>query len=323
MAVSCRLRTAAVAAWEFRVRSAREVVALLAGCLIAACGSNGGEGRPDIASGAPPTVELRRAVPSDARMMGEPTDGVSMAPARPGIDLPSVGEATLIAYSYSMSLELPARNVVALRDAHLAACTAAGPRKCQVLGSGSSVMGEDQVTAELRLRGEPQWLATFRAAVESDAAKSEGRVISSAIGSEDLTRQIVDTEATLRAQTTLRDRLRELLAKHQGKLADLLEVERELARVQGEIDSRTSQLAVMRARVAMSDLSVTYVSRAVLVGDRTGDPTLQALLDFVDIVSHSFASVIRFVAGVLPWLLVIAPIAWLLRRWWRRRRWPA
>jgi hypothetical protein len=37
------------------------------------------------------------------------------------------------------------------------------------------------------------------------------------------------------------------------------------------------------------------------------------------VVSASFAAVIRFVAGILPWLLLALPLLWLLRRWWRRR----
>ena len=139
------------------------------------------------------------------------------------------------------------------------------------------------------------------------------------LGSEDLTRQVIDTEATLRAQTRLRERLTELLTRHQGKLADLLEVERELARVQGEIDARSSELNVMRKRIAMSDLTIAYQSRGLFVDDRTADPTLQALRDFLATVSLSFAAAIRFVAVALPWLLIVLPAFWLLRRMWRRR----
>ena len=255
---------------------------------------------------------------------GAPMEMARMAaPAPPAPDQPTrsadAPQGALIAYSYSMALELPAERVIAVRDAHLKACVDAGPSQCQLLGASSNSAGEERVSAQLQLRGAPPWLATFRAGIESDATRFDGRLVSNSIGSEDLTRQIIDTEATLRAQVTLRTRLSELLSKHQGKLADLLEVERELARVQGEIDARTSALNVMRTRIAMSDLAVSYDSRGVLVSDRTADPTMQALYEFLDTVSYSFASVIRFIAGILPWLLLLVPVLWLLRRWWRTR----
>ena len=77
-----------------------------------------------------------------------------------------------------------------------------------------------------------------------------------------VTRVIVDTEATLRAKRALRDRLQQLLATRPGSLADLLGVERELARVQGEIDSSEPNLASTRTRVAMSAVTIEYASTA-------------------------------------------------------------
>ncbi|MCC6172236.1 MAG: DUF4349 domain-containing protein [Gammaproteobacteria bacterium] len=297
--------------------------------VLAACGSR--ESAVPAGPGGMATLESRAA--SDAGLPQADAGSAALvavasapAPAPPpplgaaaAAVSPTEGAANLIAYSYSMSLELPAAQVIAARDAHLQACLAAGPARCQLLGSSSHAAGDDRVSAQLQLRGEPQWLQGFRAAVAADATKLDGRVVGNSIGSEDLTRQVIDTEATLRAQTRLRERLTELLTRHQGKLADLLEVERELARVQGEIDARSSELNVMRKRIAMSDLTIAYQSRGLFVDDRTADPTLQALRDFLATVSLSFAAAIRFVAVALPWLLIVLPAFWLLRRMWRRR----
>ena len=287
---------------------------------LAACGSQEAAAPADLPMGkmaAEPAVALEASADAMAAA-GVAGSAPLLGPTQPNLP-PDTASPTLIAYSYAMNVELPAKQVIAARDAHVAACAAAGPARCQLLNSSSNVMGEEQVSASLQLRGTPAWLEAFRASVAADAQRLDGRVIGSSISSEDLTRQIVDTEATLRAQTQLRSRLSELLAKHQGKLADLLEVERELARVQAEIDARTSALNVMRTRIAMSDLSISYQSRGVLVSDRTADPTIAALLEFFDTVSYSFASVIRFVASILPWLLVLLPALWLIRWAWRRR----
>lgn len=301
-----------------RASISRLLAGIGVGLLLAACGAQREAPAESMIAydGAP------AAVASEPAPAGE--GGVAMA--RGGADGSAATDSgspapqeSLIAYSYATTIELPAERVIALRDAHLKACNDAGAARCQLLGASSNSAGAEQITAELRLRGEPGWLAGFRETLVGDVAKFDGRIVSNSIGSEDLTRQIVDTEATLRAQTRLRDRLEELLSKHQGKLADLLEVERELARVQGEIDARASELKIMRTRVAMSELSISYVSRGVLVSDQTADPTLQALYDFLNVVSASFAVLIRFVAGILPWLLLALPLLWLLRRWWRRR----
>jgi hypothetical protein len=279
--------------------------------VLASCGRS--EQAADIAASA---MKMESMNVADVAMSG-PEPAPPDAP-KPGNPLQN--QSALIAYSYSMALELPAKSVVPLRDAHLKACTAAGPAKCQLLGASSTAVGDDDTRAMLQLRGEPQWLEAFRSKISSDADTADGRMLSNTIGSEDLTRQIVDTEATLGAQTKLRDRLTDLLAKHNGKLGDLLEVERELARVQGVIDAQKSELAVMRTRVNMSALDVSYQSRGVAVSDRTADPTLRAIKEFLGIMSESFAALIRVLAGVLPWLIVLIPVGWFVRRSWRNWR---
>lgn len=298
----------------------KKTLVLLAVMALASCAQPQQSAAPSGTTGSAKLEQAEMsAVATDA---AAPADSMPPPPPEPGQPNlpPMTQQAAMIAYSYAMGLELPGKQVLPVRDAHLRACTQAGPSKCQLLGTSSNAVGKDEVTAELRLRGAPLWLEGFRAVIASDADKAQGRLLINNINSEDLTRQMVDTQATLAAQTKLRDRLTDLLARHQGKLGDLLEVERELARVQGEIDSRASELNVMRTRIAMSDLTVTYASEGVAVSDQTADPTRAALNDFLGIVSFSFAVLVRFIAGILPWLVILVPTGWAIRRWWRKRR---
>jgi hypothetical protein len=103
-------------------------------------------------------------------------------------------------------------------------------------------------------------------------------------------------------------------------VGDLLKVERELARVQGEIDSMTSQLEVMRRRVDMSTLDVSYASQAVAVSRTAVSPLMESLTGFVGELAESAGAVVTFIAGALPWLVIGLPVLWLLVRWLRRFR---
>jgi hypothetical protein len=190
---------------------------------------------------------------------------------------------------------------------------------CQLIGSNRTGDPESYMEGYVQIRGEPMWLRTFKAGMAQDADEAGGRIISENTASEDLTRQIVDTEARLRAQTALRDRLQELLRSRPGRLADLLEVERELARVQGEIDAVQSALAVMRTRVAMSELTLQYRSAPRPVGSDTFEPLRQAFANFLGIIVGGFAAIITLIAVLIPFAIVLVPLGWLLWRWRKRR----
>lgn len=143
----------------------------------------------------------------------------------------------------------------------------------------------------------------------------------SGVSAEDLTRSILDTSARLKAQTTLRTRLEGLLETRDAKLPDLLALERELARVQGQIESATTQLNVLRKRVSMSVVDINYQTKQVAVSRGAFSNVGRAIKGFVGDFADGLASVIEFFARVLPWLLlVILPGLWLVRRFWRGRR---
>ena len=217
-----------------------------------------------------------------------------------------------------MSLELPGDRLIGVMDGHAAACRDAGLRVCQLVASRRDGDPLDTLSGSLSLRAEPQWLQRFMKSVQSDAIGAAGRVTSQSTTTEDLTREIVDTEATLRAKRALRDRLQQLLATRPGSLADLLGVERELSRVQGEIDSTESNLTAMRTRVAMSALTIEYGSSARGVAGGTFEPLRLALADFIVAVVESTVTLVTVVGALLPWVVVGTMAVWLLIR--RRRR---
>lgn len=239
-------------------------------------------------------------------------------PQQPGQNTPA--GPVMLAYSYAVAIEAPIKNVPALARTHEQACVAAGPNVCQVLGATNASSGDDSVSAHLSLRAAPAWLTTFRTQIENDAKKSNGRVRSDSVTSEDLTRSIVDTTAQLNAQKTLRGRLQELLASRPGKLSDLLDVERELARVQGEIDSRESELAVMRQRVNMSTLDIDYQSETQAVASGVFEPLVSAFKGIIGNIVIGFAAMITIASAILPWLVVLIPAFIYGRRFWRKRR---
>jgi hypothetical protein len=255
-----------------------------------------------------PLVEAADAPPAPPPPPGQPT-----APGTPP-------GGVLLAYAYTFGLEAPAQQVQPLMRKHADECNKAGANLCQVLGSSTNSNGENYVNAELQIRAEPRWLATFKGKLEGDAKGVGGALKSDSVTTEDLTRAIVDTEARLRAKRTLRDRLQNLLASRPGKLSDLLDVERELANVQGEIDSTESNLAVMRTRVSMSVATLNYSSADAPLTDRTFEPIKQALTNFMRIFAEVIGFMITAIAVIVPWVLLLWLVVWLLRGWIRRRR---
>ena len=116
--------------------------------------------------------------------------------------------------------------------------------------------------------------------------------------------------------------MQNLLANHPGKLSDLLQVEGELARVQGEIDATQSELADMRGRVATSELKLTYESAGVLAPQGVLAPLGKASGDALGLMVMMVAGMIRFAAVLAPVAVVAGLVFWLARSRLARRAAP-
>ena len=246
------------------------------------------------------------------------TDAAASAPAEEQARAPA--SPARIAYAYRYTLSLPTDRAISLMARHEQDCIAAGPVACQVLGSTSNQYGRDVLRAQLEIRATPAWIAQFRQGVGDEAEQAGGRVVSSATESEDLTRQLSDNEARMTALTTLRDRLQQLLATRSGPLEQLLQVERELARVQGELDATRSALEIMRARVDTSRLTIDYESAGQLAPDSAWRPVSEALGNALTAFMSTVGALILIISALLPIAIVATPLIWLGLKWRARRR---
>lgn len=293
-------------------------IALAALAVLVLAGCQKREGAADSDTSAVPQAAMRMAKDAQGYAEAAPPAAAD-APAQTAAAKPITISAPMLAYSYAYGLETEPGRVQGLMKVHEKACLAAGPTVCQVVGQSVESAGKDQVVGDLSLRATPAWLQGFRDGLADQAKAAGGKVVKSQTESEDLTRSIVDTEAALRAKTTLRDRLQALLATRPGKLSDLLEVEQALSEVQQQIDAAQSELAVMRTRVATSAMSIHYSSTGVLAPEGVMSPLSRAFSDFLGIVVGVLAAVVRLVAIVIPLAVIVGLIWWPLRK---RLRWP-
>jgi hypothetical protein len=83
-----------------------------------------------------------------------------------------------------------------------------------------------------------------------------GHVEQESQGNEEVTDQYVDLQARLKSARASEQRLLQLLATRTGKLEDVLDAERELARVRGEIESMEGQRILLAHRVDYATVDV-------------------------------------------------------------------
>jgi acetolactate synthase regulatory subunit len=141
-----------------------------------------------------------------------------------------------------------------------------------------------------------------------------GRLESVNVSVQDVGEEYVDVEARVANARRLEQRLIELLANRTGKLADVLTVERELARVREEIERYEGRLRYLRARSAVSTLTVAMHEPYPIVASRPGerpirDAFVQAWRNLVGVTATFIASL-----GVIVPLGVIAVAVILLGR---------
>ena len=261
----------------------------------------------------PPPAAADAAAAASAQGAPAPTK-----PPAPGSPANAVGVPQL-AYDYKYGIEASAPRIRLLIEQHTSACVAAGPMICQMIASNVDAAAKEQLHATLQLRATPAWLSAFRARLKSDAAKDGGRLSQEQVTSEDLSRQIVDTEATTRAKTELRDRLLAVLKSRPAKTSDLVEAEKALAEVQEELDAANSELGMMRQRVATSGLTVDYQTLDAPGAPTTWAPLRSALHGFIATVVLALSTMITAIGWLAPWVLAIGLAVWLFGRYRRRR----
>ena len=284
---------------------------------LAACGGGGG-GDYD-RSAAPPAPVMEPMVvegSADMKSMAGLQSVADEAAPEPAPGEPAAEQ--YIAYRHSLGLTLPRGQVDPMMAAHTEACRAAGTATCIVINSNVYSQDEDYASGHLSIRATPAWIERFMGGVEADAEQSGGEVTQRSTSAEDLTRQIIDTGARLEAQKTLQTRLLSLLERRDGELGELLQIERELARVTGQIESIEAQLKTLRLRVSMSSLEINYQSKVPAFSGSRENPLGQAFGDFFYNLSGAIAAVITAFAIGLPWILLIGLFLWI----WLKLIWP-
>ena len=218
-----------------------------------------------------------------------------------------------IAYSYQYGYRLPALEIPKAQQAHVQLCEQRGPSVCRVLNMENSGGEGDYANGMLHLEVAAKQARNFGSQLAEAADEYGGDQISASISGEDLSKQIVDTEARLRSRELLSQRLTELLRTKSGSVKELVEAERAVTQVNEEIDEARSWLKEMRGRVAFSKIIVNYQSSAPGSGGFM-QPIRQAFGGVASIMGNSVGAAITFIALTLPWILMIGLAVFLRRR---------
>ena len=247
------------------------------------------------------------AAPTTEAIAAPPTSMIAAPPA----------PIAQIAYAYTYALSLPRDRGAEMMSRHELACASAGPGYCQVISAQADWIGREP-GGRLELRGQPEWINRFRSGLALDAQNVGGRLDEAATEGEDVTRGIDTAQTVSATSASLTERLRALQSQRGGTVAQRLEVEREIAKLQAEYDTQQIALRELNDRVQSARLTLDYRQGGVMASDNPMRPVARALADALGLSMGMLGILITLGSVALP----VAGIAGLT--WWaiRRRRKP-
>jgi anti-sigma factor RsiW len=151
-----------------------------------------------------------------------------------------------------------------------------------------------------------------------------GHVEEESKSNEEVSAEYVDLQARLKVAQATERRLVELLGARTGRLEDVLDVERELARVRAEVESMQGQSALMLHRVSYAtvqvELSEEYhqkLQSQSSMGTKLRNALLAGVQNLLDGIVALLIFVLNYGLSILFWLALFITPVWLI---WRRLR---
>jgi hypothetical protein len=272
---------------------------LLAAALLAACGQ------------APQNMQANKLNTFDV----EPAPGAPASPA--------AVSGPRIAYSYIVTYAFDRRTVGQVQGQQLALCRQLGSTRCLIVKSTLNAPGPEDhiVTDEAVLLVDARLVGEVNRRLDALAVAGGATTANRQVEAEDVTRQVIDTDARVRAKQALAERLLTIIRSGKGNVGELVQAERAYAATQEELDAARGEQANLAQRVAMSRVTISYA-----FDDSSGrqSPIRASFTAAGDTLGTSFAALVTATVAGLPWItvgvLVLALVRWLRRK--RGWRWP-
>ncbi len=145
-----------------------------------------------------------------------------------------------------------------------------------------------------------------------------GKISQHSTEREDKTTAVIDVEAKIKNLTAFRDNLRTMLTKPSAKVSDLVEIQKQLADTQAELDSETAQRKILANETEKIAVQISFRIEATGGGRGGFSQIWEALLQSGAVLGDSTASLITTVVALIPWLILIVPGLWLVAKGWRK-----
>jgi hypothetical protein len=142
-----------------------------------------------------------------------------------------------------------------------------------------------------------------------------GKVESVNVTAEDVGEEYTDVSARVANSRRLEARLLDLLDTRSGRLEEVLNLEREVARVREEIERYEGRLRYLRTRSSISMLTITLHEPQTAIGGPPGEHPIR------DAFVTAWRSFIELIAGLISSLGVLIPLVLLAFGGWRVFRW--
>jgi len=292
------------------VRAVTLMALLGAGC----AGNRSAQDTGELPSSSAP-ARVQAQSPEQPKEQAFLTRGAPPAAAAPGT--PAVQPASLEAMAAARKLIRTAQMTLVVTDYVRAA---ADVKRIAELNGGYLAEAQAQRGAHDRRHGSLTIRVDAGRFDDAVAAlRALGDVRSENLGTQDVTKAYTDLETRLRVKRDTADRLREILRTRTAKLSDVLEAERELARVTEEIEQMEGERRFYDQQVALSTLTVALQEPAAIVEAGVFSPISEAMRDSLRVLAASVAALVYATVFLAPWL-VLAWIAWKLFRRARARR---
>ena len=213
--------------------------------------------------------------------------------------------AAMLAYEHRVNIELPAEQIPQRLTAAREACAQAKFGECHILN-----IRQDKYASSLTVRVLPAGVEPLIA-----LAGEAGKVASRHTSAEDLSEAVKDNRQQQARLTAYAKRLDELTRRSNITVAELIELAREQASIEQQLESLSQASRTQQRRIDTNLLTLNFSDTKVDTGWRDFG---QALGDLLEKLLKGTAVALSLLVYGLPFLLLFFPVLLLWRFAWRR-----